>query len=319
MDFPLEVWNIIFWWMEYKIQNCKQVCLKWNQIITSIENTHIKLTQSTWHNHKIIPDDFALMIERQQMMKHFQKLHVPFKGDQSMVIEYTKFMQLLKYNDDMKIEILFPNAVDSIWHAHILDTMIYNEFCQLFFGRFIHHVPCCPWTYQTVVDSTWALYKKLFKTISVHNLWLQSNYDIWSCSCFEGDAKIKMADGSKKPAKNIKIGDLVMCGNQTHHYVKQIKKNQSRVTKNMVRLSDFWITRGHPVLYSGEWWRPDELYPTVARDVEAGGIINFVLDDEHTVVVGGEEEWVCCTLGKYCGKRLEKLFPQQNILYGRME
>jgi len=84
----------------------------------------------------------------------------------------------------------------------------------------------------------------------------------------------------------------------------------------MVRLSDFWITRGHPVFFNGEWWRPDELGPTFARDVEPGGIINFVLEDEHTVLVG-DYELVCCTLGKYCGERLEKLFPDQNILYGK--
>jgi len=31
--------------------------------------------------------------------------------------------------------------VDEVWHAHILHTIDYADFCQLYFNRFIHHVP----------------------------------------------------------------------------------------------------------------------------------------------------------------------------------
>jgi hypothetical protein len=33
------------------------------------------------------------------------------------------------------------DAVDNIWHNMILDTKVYPEMCNLFFGRFIHHLP----------------------------------------------------------------------------------------------------------------------------------------------------------------------------------
>ena len=37
-------------------------------------------------------------------------------------------------NDDMLI-------IDEMWHNFILFTPLYAEFCQQFFGRFIHHIP----------------------------------------------------------------------------------------------------------------------------------------------------------------------------------
>ena len=34
--------------------------------------------------------------------------------------------------------------IDAAWHAHILHTKEYNEFCEKFFGRFLHHTPELP-------------------------------------------------------------------------------------------------------------------------------------------------------------------------------
>jgi hypothetical protein len=32
--------------------------------------------------------------------------------------------------------------VDKLWHAHILNTKRYYDFCQQYLGRIIHHLPC---------------------------------------------------------------------------------------------------------------------------------------------------------------------------------
>lgn len=32
-------------------------------------------------------------------------------------------------------------AADRAWHRHILDTKNYQQFCQEFFGTFLHHDP----------------------------------------------------------------------------------------------------------------------------------------------------------------------------------
>lgn len=89
--------------------------------------------------------------------------------------------------------------------------------------------------------------------------------------------------------------------------------------KKMIRLADFWITRGHPIFIKNTWVRPDELYSPIEMNImDVYGIYNLRLDGEHTILVGGDynREIVCCTLGKYCGERLEKLYPYQNALYG---
>lgn len=84
----------------------------------------------------------------------------------------------------------------------------------------------------------------------------------------------------------------------------------------MIRVADFWITRGHPIFVGNDWVRPDELYTPIEMSIlDVFGIFNLRLDGEHTIFAGSTE-MVCCTQGKYCGERLERLYPSQNALYG---
>jgi len=128
----------------------------------------------------------------------------------------------------------------------------------------------------------------------------------------------------KKSAKNVVVGDMVMGGNGKGYKVKKVMTMTESIEKRMVKLSNFWITRGHPVIYKGDWYRPDELCKSELMFLE-NGLINFLLEgDEHTVVVGGNEdesdcseysEIICCTLGKYCGDRLAALYPHHNEMF----
>lgn len=45
---------------------------------------------------------------------------------------------LLKYDE---IEMPPSKEIDEVWHAHILHTEDYQQFCQNIFGYFLHHVP----------------------------------------------------------------------------------------------------------------------------------------------------------------------------------
>lgn len=72
-----------------------------------------------------------------------------------------------------------------------------------------------------------------------------------------------MGDGTKKQIKHVKQGDIVMSANNTKETILSIESSRDSRIKKMVRLGDFWITRGHPIFIKGEWFRPDELYPTV--------------------------------------------------------
>lgn len=144
--------------------------------------------------------------------------------------------------------------------------------------------------------------------------------------CFGVDTLIQTPT-KKLQTCQLKVGDPVVCADGSVQKILKIhssgttprgqQQGEEKFTKKMVRIKDFWITRGHPFLHDGEWTRPDEIYNTVDIDIrDIGGIYNFVLEgDEHTVLVG-DEATVCCTLGKYCGDRLNKLYPQQNQAYG---
>jgi len=53
--------------------------------------------------------------------------------------EYQKFMALIVQG---YTELgMFSSSVDKIWHAHILNTVLYEQFCTQIYGKMIHHVP----------------------------------------------------------------------------------------------------------------------------------------------------------------------------------
>eukprot|EP01125_Pyxidicula_operculata_P004955 TRINITY_DN1831_c0_g1_i2.p2 TRINITY_DN1831_c0_g1~~TRINITY_DN1831_c0_g1_i2.p2 ORF type:complete len:160 (+),score=23.32 TRINITY_DN1831_c0_g1_i2:531-1010(+) len=145
------------------------------------------------------------------------------------------------------------------------------------------------------------------------------------------ELQILMADGTKEKARNIKVGDRVSSGSRSSREVVKVVATTHRVRKAMVRLGDFYITRGHPVLITKEdydplpfdedeseggcWVRPDEILNPVMMDFD-DGLYNFVLDEEHTVLAGESKEFICCTLGKDCGIRIGQLNPVNSRLFG---
>lgn len=55
--------------------------------------------------------------------------------------EYRHFMFLVSENDRHDGTIVPSKRADLVWHAHILHTSNYREFCDTVFGRFIDHNP----------------------------------------------------------------------------------------------------------------------------------------------------------------------------------
>jgi hypothetical protein len=61
--------------------------------------------------------------------------------DEAMV-EYLAFMTLMQLYDGVR---LTPSQlVDEVWHAHILFTSNYRDWCQTHFGYFVDHAPTAP-------------------------------------------------------------------------------------------------------------------------------------------------------------------------------
>ena len=53
--------------------------------------------------------------------------------------EYQKFLALVAIGH--RNMGMFSEAVDKLWHTHILNTQLYETFCNRFFGTFMHHAP----------------------------------------------------------------------------------------------------------------------------------------------------------------------------------
>merc|ERR1719487_2556308 len=56
---------------------------------------------------------------------------------EAAIFEYLRFLRLLAEAPHM--ELVASEAVDLVWHEHLLDTTNYAEDCQRLFGRFLHH------------------------------------------------------------------------------------------------------------------------------------------------------------------------------------
>jgi hypothetical protein len=53
--------------------------------------------------------------------------------------EFQRFMALLKAFPGLG---MLSEKVDMLWHSLILNTARYREFCSLYIGRFVDHLPC---------------------------------------------------------------------------------------------------------------------------------------------------------------------------------
>jgi len=55
------------------------------------------------------------------------------------------YRRLMTLKGFFPTEVLIPPiTIDTFWHAHMLDSMVYAQDCQNAFGRFIHHIPFDP-------------------------------------------------------------------------------------------------------------------------------------------------------------------------------
>ena len=71
------------------------------------------------------------------LISKLQKLDIDVSSLE-LLEELIRFLSLVGYSK----EILTPSkSVDLAWHEFILFTRLYQEFCKLKFGRFIHHTP----------------------------------------------------------------------------------------------------------------------------------------------------------------------------------
>jgi hypothetical protein len=88
---------------------------------------------------------------------------------EEMVEETEKFLYLKKHDEDYHSEMYAPSAmVDAVWHAFILHTKLYEDFCE---DNFIHHRPCEDGQLVEQYKNTLKRYKQVFKQDPPSYIW----------------------------------------------------------------------------------------------------------------------------------------------------
>ena len=77
---------------------------------------------------------------------------------QVAVAEYRKFMFLCSQG----VNICAPPKIDSVWHAHMLDSVHYMKDCEDYFGFYLHHDPCENGVDEADMKSTLDFYEQVF-------------------------------------------------------------------------------------------------------------------------------------------------------------
>jgi len=105
--------------------------------------TPISVERISWliYNKSIDPQIAAINLEMVKM-----KMAIPDEGEgwtkdecDEAEIEYKRFLHLNKKY--LKAAIVPTDAIDTMWHYHILDTRAYHKDSESVFGGYFHHFP----------------------------------------------------------------------------------------------------------------------------------------------------------------------------------
>lgn len=105
---------------------------------------------------------------------------------EEMEQEYKRYMALVVTRPDQKFPI--SNAVDELWHAHLLFTDDYRKMSDQFRGSYIDHVPTLSEEERAALepdyfDGTLQAYCEVFGEKPPENFWpLDSGSICWSCT-----------------------------------------------------------------------------------------------------------------------------------------
>jgi hypothetical protein len=83
-----------------------------------------------------------LAFEAPFLIEKLLKEHIAENPEEAEALfsEVKKFI-VLSRSDETKIWEMYSLRIDEAWHQFILFTTQYMEFCQRFFGRYVHHSP----------------------------------------------------------------------------------------------------------------------------------------------------------------------------------
>lgn len=108
--------------------------------------------------------------------------------------------------------------------------------------------------------------------------------------CFHGNCVVKMADGTNKLVREVKIGDRL--SNGTIRFVTKFMTNGSIL---MVQLNNLLVTPFHPVKIDNRWSFPINHGQMI--EVSTDAVYDFVLDPDSSSHTAEISDITCVTLG----------------------
>lgn len=130
--------------------------------------------------------------------------------------------------------------------------------------------------------------------------WSVSSPTEITIGCFGGNTKVQMECGTKF-LKDVQVGDKVTTGNGSEvTEVLAVQEMPCFKERWMTAAPGLSLTRGHPVMKDGEWYRADEIFETELVFQEK--LYNLCLQTTHTIVIVAANgvQLRCATLGCVC-------------------
>lgn len=75
---------------------------------------------------------------------YMKKTGLPIDEVEELFVDLKKWLWLVGQRKDPEPHMpsfVEQGAIDGFWHEFILHTKDYSQFCELYFGRYVHHTP----------------------------------------------------------------------------------------------------------------------------------------------------------------------------------
>ena len=119
--------------------------------------------------------------------------------------------------------------------------------------------------------------------------------------CFNGEARVLLADGSVKEAHQVHAGDCIACDIDCATSAVVIGRyvQSAGVRREVLRLCSgrLAISNSHRVKLCGRWMKPGDAADAERDSTFCGALYNFILDGRQPFVVEG---MVVSSVGQYC-------------------
>ena len=106
----------------------------------------------------------ALSYEAPFLIEKLLKDHIVETAEEAeaLFVEVKRYIVLAR-SDRTKNWTMHSRRIDEVWHQFILFTKEYGEFCQRYFGNYVHHSPSNAPNGETKVDAaSWAMFRERY-------------------------------------------------------------------------------------------------------------------------------------------------------------